>query len=217
MNTKIALIVVILLLAGALGASLALYSALPDRMPTHWNIHGQVDGWSAKSFGAFLLPGVMLLFLLLIAGGEWISPVNFKIQPFRSSYNYLMVICAALMSYLHALMLLAGFAPERDLGRWMVGGFFLFFAWLGNLLGKTRRNFWIGIRTPWTLASDAVWIATHRLGARILFGVGLAGAVLVVAGMSLAVCFGLLMAGLLVPVVYSFWLSKKLERERTSF
>jgi uncharacterized membrane protein len=216
MNTKIALIVVILLLAGALGASLALYSALPDRMPTHWNLRGQVDGWGAKSFAAFLLPGVMLLLLLLLVGGEWISPVNFKIEPFRSSYNYLMVICAALMGFLHALILLAGLDPARDLGRWMVGGFFLFFAWLGNLLGKTRRNFWIGIRTPWTLASDAVWNATHRLGARILYGVGLAGALLVAAGLSLVFCFCLLMAGLLVPVVYSFWLSKKLERESTS-
>jgi len=216
MKTKTALIVVILLMAGALGASLALYSALPDRVPTHWNLQGQVDGWGAKSFAAFLLPGVMLLFLLLLVGGEWISPVNFKIEPFRSSYNYLMVICAALMGFLHALMLLAGLDPARDLGRWMVGGFFLFFAWLGNLLGKTRRNFWIGIRTPWTLASDAVWIATHRLGARILYGVGLAGALLVAAGLSLVPCFVLLMAGLLVPVVYSFWLSKKLERESTS-
>lgn len=213
MNTKTALIVVILLMAGALAASLALYSALPDRVPTHWNVHGKVDGWGAKSWAAFLLPGVMLLFLLLIVGGEWISPMNFKIEPFRASYNYLMVICAALMGYLHALMLLAGLDPQRDLGRWMVGGFFLFFAWLGNLLGKTRRNFWIGIRTPWTLASDAVWNATHRLGARILFAVGLAGAILAAAGVSLVFCFCLLMAGLLIPVIYSFWLSKKLERE----
>lgn len=216
MKTKTALIVVLLLMAGTLAASYVLYPSLPEQVPMHWNMRGQVDGWGSKSTAAVLLPGVTLLFLLLIVAGEWLSPVNFKVEPFRGSYNYLMVIGAALIGYVHAIMLLAGLHPERDFGRWMVGGLFVFFAGFGNLLGKTRRNFWVGIRTPWTLASDTVWIATHQLGGRILVAVSLLGAVCAWLGAPLAFCFGLLIAGLIVPVLYSFWLSKKLEKEPPS-
>lgn len=214
MRTKTALIVVVLLMAGSLAASLALYSSLPDRIPIHWNVHGKVDGWAEKSTGAFVLLGGLVLFLLFIIAGEWLSPVNFKIEPFRASYNYLLVICAVLVAYLHGIVLMAGLSPERDFGRSMVGGLFLFFAWIANLLGKTRRNFFVGIRTPWTLASDEVWIATHRLGARILATVGITGAIGAWLGVPLALCLVLLLAGLFVPVFYSLWLSKKLERER---
>jgi uncharacterized membrane protein len=88
---------------------------------------------------------------------------------------------------------------------------FVFFALIGNLLGKVRRNFWMGIRTPWTLASEEVWIATHRLGARLMVAAGIAGAVCVALGVPLPVCFALLIGSLLIPVLYSLWLSKKLE------
>ena len=86
---------------------------------------------------------------------------------------------------------------------------FLFFALIGNVLGKVRRNFWVGVRTPWTLASDKVWIATHRLAARLMVVAGMIGAL----GVPVALCFGLLMLALFVPVVYSYFLYQRLERE----
>ena len=213
MTTKTAAILVVVLLGVALGASLVLYSSLPERMPTHWNIKGEVNGWSGKAFGALGLPCLTLLFLFLILAGEWLSPRHFQVSAFRSAFNYLMVICAALMVYLHGLVLASALHPRQFYGRWMIGGLFLFFAWMGNMLGKTRRNFWIGIRTPWTLASDAVWIATHRLGARVFMAVGIIGAVGALAGFPVAVDMVLLAAAVLVPVSYSLWLSKKLEKE----
>jgi uncharacterized membrane protein len=213
MTTKTATTVVLLLFAIGLGASLVLYPSLPARMPIHWNIHGNVDGWAGKPFGSLGLPALMLLFLLFILAGEWLSPAHFKISPFRASFNYLMVICATLMFYIHALVLAAALHPHRGAqARWMIGGLFVFFAWMGNLLGKTRRNFWIGIRTPWTLASDAVWIATHRLGARIFVAAGIIGAIAAALGVSPVWCFLLLMVAMFVPVFYSLWLSKKLEK-----
>ncbi|MGA2259990.1 MAG: SdpI family protein [Acidobacteriota bacterium] len=204
---------VLVLFGVALGASLALFSSLPERMPIHWNMHGEVNGWAGKTFGSLGLPAAALIFLFFIMAGEWLSPAHFKVSAFRSAFNYLMVICAALMVYIHALALAAALYPQRFYGRWMIGGMFLFFAWLGNMLGKTRRNFWIGIRTPWTLASDAVWIATHRLGARIFMAVGIIGAVGAVLGFPVFVDIGLLGIAALIPVCYSLWLSKKLENE----
>lgn len=211
MKTRSAVIAVLAILAAGLGAWAAVYGRLPARIPIHWNIHGQVDGWAGKGTALTILAGVVLLFLLFILAGEWLSPVSFKISPFRETFNYMMVICAALMLYIHAIVLLSGLHPDRNFGRWLVGGMFVFFALIGNLLGKVRRNFWMGIRTPWTLASEEVWIATHRLGARLMVAAGIAGAVCVALGVPLPVCLALLIGSLLIPVLYSLWLSKKLE------
>jgi uncharacterized membrane protein len=84
---------------------------------------------------------------------------------------------------------------------------------IGNVLGKVRRNFWMGVRTPWTLANDTVWAATHRLAARLMVAAGLLGAMAVWLGVPIAICFVLLIAALLVPAVYSLVLYKRLERE----
>jgi uncharacterized membrane protein len=211
-TTKTAVIVSLVLLGAMLAASGLLYPSLPERVPTHWSMNGQVDGWSGKLFGCLALPGLMMVPLLLILAGDWISPAHFKVSAFRSAFNYLMVIIAALLVFIHALALAAALHPDHAYGRWMVGGIFLFIAWLGNLLGKTRRNFWIGIRTPWALASDSVWIATHRLGGRVFMALGIIGAVAIALGAPPAWCLALLFAGICIPVFYSFWLSKKLEK-----
>ncbi len=213
MSTRTASIVILVLFGVGLGVSLIVYPSLPDRVPTHWNLHGEVNGWSGKSFGLLGLPVGSLLFLFFTLAGEWLSPAHFKVSAFRSAFNYLMVICAALMLYIHFLVLSSALQPQRSYARWMIGGLFLFFAWLGNMLGKTRRNFWIGIRTPWTLASDAVWIATHRLGARVFMAVGILGALGAFLRFPFYLDAALLGIAFLVPVLYSLWLSKKLERE----
>lgn len=212
MKTRTAVIVMLAILAGALAASLALYPGLPERVPTHWNLKGDVNGWTGKAWGAFLGPAGVFCFLLLLLGGEWLSPPRFKIEPFRKTYNYIMVVVAALMVFLHAVMLAGALHPGRNYGRLLVGGILMFLALLANLLGKVRPNFFVGIRTPWTIADERVWVATHRLAARLLAATGVLGAVCAWLGVPLIFCFCLLMVGLTIPVVYSFVISKRLER-----
>ena len=212
MTTKGTVIAILVLLGAALAGSAVFYSSLPERMPTHWNIHGEVDGWSSRAFGCLVGPALLLLPLLFLAVGDWLSPKHFKVGDFRSTFNYLMVILAVFLAYLHALVLTAALHPQRSFARWLIVGMFLFFAWLGNLLGKTRRNFWIGIRTPWTLASDPVWIATHRFGGRVFVVAGILGAAAVALGAPPVWCFALFFAAICMPVLYSFRLSKKLEK-----
>ena len=81
------------------------------------------------------------------------------------------------------------------------------------LLGKVRRNFYVGIRTPWTLASERVWYATHRLGAKVIVASGVIGLALVVAGVFPLIAVAIAIAGFMVPVVYSLVIYKRLERE----
>jgi uncharacterized membrane protein len=213
----LSLVLVLVAFAGAAFAHMNADRIPGDRIPIHWNIHGQPDGWVSKDqpFLAFyLLPtvigGVVLLGLFAL---PWLSPRNFAVEGFRATYDYVFFLVAALFLYLEWVILWSTFHGGVLLDRWLIAGFFLFFALIGNVLGKVRRNFWMGIRTPWTLADPYVWDRTHRVAAWLYVAVGLIGCVAVLAGVPPAWCFGFLIAGALAPVVYSAVLYKRLERE----
>lgn len=197
------------LLAAAIVYALALYPQLPDSIPIHWNLRGQVDGWAEKRLAVWLMPSVMLALIGMQVTLPLRSPDNFSVTSFRKTFDYLMVMCTALMSYIHVIMLQAALHPTLEFGRSLLVGLFLFLALMGNVLGRTRRNLWIGIRTPWTLANDAVWDATHRLGGYLLTGAGITGAIAIWCGAPVMASMTLLMAALLIPAGYSFILYKR--------
>lgn len=211
MKTRQALLYGLMLLGGILIYTLTLYSRLPDQIPIHWNMRGEVDGWGDKRWAAFLMPGTMALLLGMLVALPVLSPRNYSIEPFQATFNYVMLVCCGLMGYTHIIMLHAALNPHENSGRALIGGMFLFFALMGNVLGRTRRNFWLGIRTPWTLASNTVWIATHRLGGRIMVATGVIGAIAVFLGASIELCSILLIVAIFVPVIYSYVLYQKLE------
>lgn len=207
------LIVALVIAACAFAASGAAYANLPDRVPTHWNIKGEIDGYGPKSVATFLTPGMMLFMILVLAAVPYLSPAQFKIDTFRSTYQVIVLLVLGLFAYIHVIILWATLRPNSfDMSRVLMGGMFLFFAMLGNVLGKVRRNFYVGIRVPWTIASERVWNETHRLAAWTFVGAGVIGFILTLAGY-LIVAIGVLIVAVIVPIVYSFLLSKRLERE----
>lgn len=191
----------------------AWYPALPDRMPTHWNINGQVDGWMPKLQAVQFSFGLLVFLLAILLSAQWLSPRGFDIEPFRPTFNYVVFLVLLLFAYIQVASLQFALHPELPSGRILISGMMLFFGLLGNVLGKVRRNFYMGIRTPWTLASDAVWVATHRLAARIMVVAGFGCAVAAAVGVPIAIVFGVLMVAIFYPVVFSFLLSKRLEKE----
>jgi uncharacterized membrane protein len=222
------LIVSILLTVLSSVYPLYLYYGRPDllreQIPTHSNAAGEVDKWTPREQILpqwLLLPGVMAGFVLLSLVLPWLSPEGFKVDAFRETFYFLMAVVAALFAYIQLLLVLGGIEDVRlDSTRWLLGGLSLFFSLLGNRLGKVQRNFWMGVRTPWTLASEAVWIQTHRLTAWLWVPGGMLLALLGFAGPSvlpMKVCVILWIAGLmlmaLTPVVYSLWLYKRLEKQ----
>jgi uncharacterized membrane protein len=216
------LYVSIALTAAAFAASLYVYDfeydRLPDQVPIHWNIDGVADGFVPKEDALrafFLLPAVMAGFVLLTLALPWLSPRHFEVDTFRDVYGYVMMLVVALFGYIHVATLWGSLQRDRpvDVGRLVVGGILLFLALIGNVLGRVRRNFWVGVRTPWTLASDGVWNATHRLAAWLFVAAGVLGLVAAVAGAPLLWCFVGIMIAALAPVVYSLVLYKRLERQ----
>ena len=123
-----------------------------------------------------------------------------------------MFIVTAMMGYLSFVIIYMTLHPTWDFTKPMIGGMLIFFALLGNSMGKVKRNFFMGIRTPWTLASDQVWVATHRLGARLMTLGGAAGAVAVLLGAPVLPVFFVFLALVLYPVLYSLLLYKRLEK-----
>ncbi|MBI5629329.1 MAG: SdpI family protein [Elusimicrobia bacterium] len=196
----------------AFAAALITYPQLPSEMPTHWNIHGEVDGYMAKHFVVFLMPAIMLAMLGLTKILPWLSPKCFEVDNFRETYEFLMILTIGLLGYIHAITLWAGLSDSTDVSRALVAGIFLFFGLLGNVLGKVRRNFWIGVRVPWTLASERVWNNTHRFAARLYCTSGITGCIAVLAGLPFVPAFVMLIAAALIPVVYSLVEYKSLEK-----
>jgi uncharacterized membrane protein len=203
----------VLLTAGMAVYGAVLYPTLPEQIPTHWGLNGQVDGWTPKPWGVFLVSILMGVALLSFLALPALSPRNFELEGFRTTYNYIVTVVLAMFAYIGVVGFQAALHPDQDLGRLLIGGVMGALAVLGNVLGKVRRNFWMGIRTPWTLASDKVWYATHRLGARLMMFAGGLGAVAVLAGAPPAAVFLLVLAAILWPVVHSYLLYKRLESE----
>jgi uncharacterized membrane protein len=202
----------IFLIVAALAATLLLYSQLPERVPTHWGINNQPNGFSPK-WALFLIgPGLMTVLLALFRFLPWLSPKQWDVDSFRSTYLQVMLIVMCLLTYIYAMTLWAGIKGSANVGRAIIGGVCLLLALLGNLLGKVRRNFYIGVRTPWTLANDRVWNATHRFAAKTFFVGGLAGLAMTIAGLQGWPVLTVILAAALIPAAYSLIFYKQLER-----
>lgn len=186
----------------ALALSLVLYPRLPDPMPSHFDLHGHVDGWMPKPWGAFLLPAIMLGVHALLAGlarrAEAASP------------RVLEILHVSILGFLlltHAIVLRVALGGAVDVTRVLFVATGLLLAIIGNYFGKLRRNPWIGIRTPWTLADDEVWARTHRFAAPLFVGGGALIALLALAGRG-APAVVLILVLPLAPLVYSYRLAR---------
>jgi uncharacterized membrane protein len=200
------------LTAAVLVATVIAYPRLPSSLATHWNLHNQPNGYSPKWTLFLVGPGLMAFMMLLMYVLPWLSPKNFEVDSFRSTYLQIMLMLVCMMAYLYAVTLWAGLGHAVDVGRAIVGGICLIFALLGNLMGKVRRNFYIGVRTPWSLASERVWNATHRVAAKTLVAGGLLGLALTAAGLDGLSVLVVILAAAIVPIVYSLVFYKQLER-----
>lgn len=198
--------------------SALLYPSMPAKIPTHWNIRGEVDGYGSRVVGVMLLPATMVGLLAMFRLLPWLSPKDFEIDKFRETYLFIMLTVIAMFSYIHFVALytawrhLAGTDKGLDVGRLLLGGLFLFLALIGNVMGKVRRNFYVGVRVPWTLASDRIWNDTHRFAAWTMVSGNLLGFVLLILGLPIVLAIGVMLVSMLSPIVYSFVHYKALER-----
>jgi uncharacterized membrane protein len=167
MNTKLTTILVLVLIAIAVVAGILLWNQLPNPMASHWNANDEVDGYISKFWGVWLMPLVTLgmfgLFLLVPV----IDPLKANIAKFRGVFNLFILLIAAFMLYIHGLTLAWNMGYEFKMSAAMLPFLGILFIFIGYMLRQAKRNWFIGIRTPWTLSSDSVWDKTHRLGSAL--------------------------------------------------
>jgi len=212
MSTRSTTIVVLLMIIAATFAGLLLWNRLPEQMASHWNINDQVDGYMPRFWGVFMLPlislGMFLLFLVIPS----IDPLKANIAQFREAFNLFITLITGFMLYLYALTLLWGLGYTTfGMSRAMLPALGLLFIFIGTMLRKAKRNFFIGIRTPWTLSSDKVWDETHRLGAILFMISGVLAFIGAFFGGTTAfwLFFAPLMGSAIFLVIYSYILYKQ--------
>ena len=162
-----------LLIFLALAVAIFYYPQLPDPMPSHWDSRGQVDGYMQKDLALFFLPAIAFFFYLFARLIPKIDPLRTNIETFRREYDEFIIVVTAFLIfiYLGSIIWALGYQINFiSLVALPLAGLFYF---MSDLLAKSKRNFFIGIRTPWTLSDDKVWEETHKLGAKMFKGFGL--------------------------------------------
>ncbi|HLH62722.1 MAG TPA: SdpI family protein [Ktedonobacteraceae bacterium] len=188
--------------------SLITYPLLPARVPMHWNAAGQVDSYGPKWLNAVLFPlisiGVYALIRLLLAAGPRLGTQNAQ----RANLEVVNLIINAVLLLMLVLQLIVtaiSLGVELDINFVIILAVSILFIFIGNYMGKLRRNFWAGIRTPWTLASEVVWERTHRLGGWLFVVGGLLG--IIVSFIPWLRVWGfmvVLLVIIVIPIVYSY-------------
>ncbi len=215
----IALTTLLTLLPAAVG--LALWNRLPEQMATHWNMHGEPDGWSSKAFAVLGLPlivaGLHLLCVyadqsgkLRIRAGVQLTNMQRATDAVNPKMARIILLICPVVSLLCAGVTY-GYAlgAPFDVSRIIVGFMGMIFIPVGNYLPKTRQNGTVGIKLPWTFASEDNWNKTHRFAGPlwVLGGVLMLLCAAIGAGMPLVLLAILVMT--LAPCAYSYALHKK--------
>lgn len=162
----------LLVIAVAFVASAAVYQDLPQRMPTHWNLSGEVDGWSSRPWGAFMIPVFLLVMLAVFHLLPKIDPRAPNYAKFRGTYEIVIIAIMVFMLGVQLVILAISLGKNVSVDRVMPIGVGILFMVIGNLLPRMRPNWFIGVRTPWTLSSDRVWDRTHRFGGWLFVAAG---------------------------------------------
>lgn len=140
------------------------YTYLPAQVASHWNTQGQVDGYMSKFWGIFLLPIILVGIMLLFIAIPRIDPLKKNIESFRLYYDGFIILFTLFMLSVELQIIFwnlgTKLSPNILIPIWLG----IMFYYLGILCKHSKRNWFIGIRTPWTLSSDAVWDKTHQLG-----------------------------------------------------
>ncbi|HMU93370.1 MAG TPA: DUF1648 domain-containing protein [Anaerolineales bacterium] len=169
MNTKTTSIIALGMIVIAIMAGVFLWNQLPEQMASHWNANDEVDGTMPRFWGVFLMPIVTLGMFALFIFIPNMDPLKANIVEFRETFNLFIVFFVMFMLYVHTLTLIWSLGYNNfKMSTTLLPIIGLMFIFIGYMLRKARRNFFIGIRTPWTLSSDTVWSKTHQLGS-ILF------------------------------------------------
>jgi uncharacterized membrane protein len=162
MEARKSYFVAVALVLVSFGLSAYYFPRMPGQMATHWNANGVVDGTMPKLWGLLFLPTLTASLLVLFAAIPRIDPLRENIAAFREYYDLFVVLFTAFMLYVHLLVILWNLGYRFDFTMVLSSAIGVLFYFVGALMSRVERNWFIGVKTPWTLSNDDVWKRTHR-------------------------------------------------------
>ena len=166
-------IIILLIILASIAVSLYAYPIVPEQMTSHWNAAGQVNGYIPKLLGLALMPvisiGAFLLFLVI----PRIDPLRRNIAKFRAYFDIFIVMMMLFLLYLHGVLILANIGFTFNMMQVLAPALGAVFYYSGVLIGHAKKNWSIGIRTPWTMSSERVWNKTHKIGGKLFKAAGI--------------------------------------------
>jgi uncharacterized membrane protein len=170
---KTSIIFPILLILLSFIVSIYFYPTFPAQIATHWGISGQADGFSSKGFGLFFLPVLSVFLFFLLINLPKIDPYKKNFDQFKSYFQNFINLTFAFFFYLHLITIAWNLGIRFNIIQVLSPAFAALFYYAGVLTSHAKRNWFVGIRTPWTLSNETVWNKTHQIGGKLFRATGI--------------------------------------------
>ena len=188
-----------------------LYSGMPDQMPIHWNFAGQPNDWGDKLWAIWLIPGITLAMVFLFPVLSRIDPKRTNYDKFNEAWELIQTTIIVFMAYIYVMQFFMIIYPDKStlMAPLMMTGVGVLFMVLGKVMGKIEQNYFVGLRTPWTLDNPVVWKKSQKvMGKAFIIG----GAVFITnAWLQVyvqTVFIITVIAMVVTPIFYSYWISR---------
>jgi uncharacterized membrane protein len=206
----------LLILVAAIGLSIWAYPQLPEKIISHWDFNGQPNGWSTKEFQSIFFPALLVAIYALFSFMPRLDPKGERYQDFADAYLMMRNSILFVLAIVFAATTFSNLGYPINIGGTVAGAIGFLMMFMGNYFGKLKRNWFVGIRTPWTLSSENVWNKTHRLGGRLFMIWGFC--LIFAPWLPSTIAFIILIGGVTIVVawvfVYSYLLYKKEKLEK---
>ena len=203
-------LIIILLTALPIIYLLVNWSVLPDRLPVHFDGNGEPNGYGSKLVFIFLPLGLYLLLIVV----PFIDPRKSNYVLFSSTYFKIRIILSAFLGLLNTVVIYNELHGISKIGSFVPISVFILFTFLGIYMGNISPNYFVGIKVPWTLNNDEVWIRTHKLAGKLWFWGGILGIVsLFFVKNAALVMFPVIIVITVVPIVYSYIIYQKIANQ----
>ena len=180
------------------------YPNMPDMMATHWGMSGDPDGFSARDVGVFLMPLMTLAIFGIFVVLPELDPLKRNYASFMREYDTFAALMVIFLYYVYVLTLIYNLGVQFELARFLAPALGIIIFYMGVLLKKAKQNWFVGIRTPWTLSSESVWERTHRVTGNIFQAAGVVAFIGVIAPAALMASVAVLIGAAVFSFIYSY-------------
>lgn len=209
-------IVILIIILISFGIAIYYYPQMPEKMASHWNAKGEIDGYMGKFWGLYLMPGITALMYLMFLIIPKIDPLKKNIEKFRVYFDWFILLMVAFLLYIYILTIAANLEYAFNMTTMILPAIGVLFIYIGFLVQHAKRNWFIGIRTPWTLSNDVVWQKTHKLGGKLFKIAGILVLLSIIfESVALWIILGAALIAGLYPVIYSYFEYEKLKRRKS--